>query len=149
MIDSTNQAELAAWIRDRIELHHTPDLVCIGRRDSEGKILGVVGFESYNGASIQIHSAGDGAWLSKDFLGAIFHYPFRVCKVNVIIGPVASTNHRAIRLNERVGFVKEHAIVGGHPDGDLILMTMRLEDCKYLYLGEKYGKENTEGTGST
>ena len=148
MIDSVNQEALATWLRERIELYHTPDLVCIGRRDSMGKILGVVGFESYNGASVMMHVAGEGHWLSKDFLGAMFHYPFSICKVNVVIAPVASTNTKALRLNEKVGFTREHAIEDGHPDGDLVIMTMRKTQCKFLHFGDKYGQEYTEGTSS-
>lgn len=140
LIDSISQAELAAWLCGRLGMAHTSDLVCIGNRGADGEIIGVVGYEGFNGASIQMHTAGEGNWLTRQFLWAIFHYPFVVCKAKVAIAPVASNNARALRLNERVGFVVEHVIADGHPDGDLILMTMRPSACRFVELGEHDGK---------
>jgi hypothetical protein len=42
------------------------------------------------------------------------------------------TNQTAIRLNEHFGFRIEHVIQGGSPAGDVALMGLRREDCRYL-----------------
>jgi len=126
-----DQPKLKEWLCERIGLIPTSDLCCIGvvRND---EIKGVVGFDQYNGASIMMHVAGVPGWLDKSILWASFDYPFNVCKVNMVIGLVPSGNLDAIRFNTHLGFKLCTELVGAHPDGSLLLMTMRREECKYL-----------------
>lgn len=91
-----------------------------------------MGYDSYNGASIQMHVAGTPGWITKDILKAGFDYPFNVCKVNVIIGLVPSGNAEALRFNTHLGFTKRLELEGAHPDGSLIMMTMTRGECRYL-----------------
>ena len=51
-----------------------------------------------------------------------------------IVGMVPSGNKEAIRFNERLGFKLENELHDAHPDGSLLLMTMRREECRWLDL---------------
>jgi RimJ/RimL family protein N-acetyltransferase len=79
-----------------------------------------------------MHVAGDPGWLTRELLRVCFDYPFNVCKVNMIIGLVPSGNKEAIRFNTHLGFRLETTLVDAHPDGALLLMTMRRGECRYL-----------------
>lgn len=132
MIATQDQTFLAHWLCDRIGLVATPNLKCIGQVKNS-KLVAVIGYDSYNGASIQMHSAGEGNWNSRELLRTAFHYPFEVCKVNMVIGMVPSGNARAIRFNTHLGFKTIHVLEGAHPDGALVLMTMKRGECRFLY----------------
>lgn len=112
-------------------------LRCIGNV-LNGKLVGVVGYDNYNGASIMAHTHGEGNWLTREFLRVMFHYPFVVCGVNVIIGLVPSGNARAIKFNKHLGFTTQLKIPGAHPDGSLVVMTMTRRECRYLH-EERHG----------
>lgn len=130
-MSSDNQAELRTWLCDRIGLVATSDLCCIGSINNSG-ILGVVGYDQYNGSSIVMHVAGTPGWLTRDLIVACFDYAFNVCKVNMIIGLVPSGNADAIRFNKHLGFETRITLEDAHPDGSLILMTMRRGQCRYI-----------------
>ena len=132
MIVTAQQHELKEWLCERIGLVATPALMCIGRENSEGRLMGVVGFDGYNGASFQMHSAGEGNWVSRDMLYACFHYPFVACDVSMLIGLVPSGNVHAAKFNAKLGFRTEYILQEAHPDGALLVMTMLRKDCRFL-----------------
>ena len=110
----------------------TPYIRCIANVTKDGKILGVVGFDSWNGASCQMHIAGEGNWLTRDLIYAAFDYAFNVADLNVVLGFVPSTNAKALRFDKHVGFVEVSRIKDGTPEGDLIILELRRENCRYL-----------------
>ena len=107
-------------------------LMCIGRENSKGDLIGVVGYDGFNGGSIQMHTAGEGNWVSRDLLFAAFHYPFVACKAKMVIGLVPSGNIQAIKFNTKLGFRTEYELQEAHPDGSLLVMTMLHSNCRFL-----------------
>lgn len=99
-----------------------------------GVIRAVIGFDGFNGASIEMHVASDGTghWCTRRVLAAAFDYPFRICGVKVIVGRVPSGNTAALQFDKRVGFELSAIIPDAHPDGALHILTMRREDCRFL-----------------
>ena len=71
-------------------------------------------------------------WISKDLLWAAFDYPFNKLKVKVILASVASTNEEALKLDRHLGFVDKAYIEDAHIDGDLVILAMRRENCRWL-----------------
>lgn len=130
---------LRDWLCDRIGLSPTKDFQCIGSVNG-GIILGVVGFDGYNGASIQMHAAGDPGWLTKELLWASFDYAFNVCKVNMTIVLIDSANAKSLRFNSHLGFKEAIRLEGAHPDGALVIMTMTRGECRYLNK-DRHGQE--------
>jgi hypothetical protein len=96
-----------------------------------GQIVAGVIYENCNGTSIQAHIAVTGR-LTPAFVAAIFHYPYRFCRVTTIICPVAVTNARSVRLVEHMGFTAAATLTDCHPDGDLVLYTLKATDCRFL-----------------
>ena len=108
--------------------------------------IGAVQFADCNDASVVMHCAGDGRrWLNREFLWYAFHYPFEELGVRKIISPVEGDNLDCQRFIENLGFVREATLKDAAPKGDLILYTLRREDCKWLTLREKY-RGKTKGT---
>lgn len=132
MIISGPLDSLTTWLCQRIGLVPTPDIRCIGRTARNGHLMAVIGFDGWNGASVEMHVAGEGNWISRDLLFAAFDYPFNVGKVKMVLGRVPSGNFSAVRLNLHLGFRIEHTIRDAHPDGALHIMAMRREDCRWL-----------------
>ena len=124
---------LVTWLCRRIGYRPAPDMRCLGIvRD--GVLGAVIGYDNYNGSAIEMHVASDGSrqWMTKSLLRAAFHYPFHVCNAKVILGRVPSRNFEAIAMNLKLGFSNVACIKDGHPDGDLYLMAMWRENCRYL-----------------
>lgn len=117
----------------------TPHLRCIGNVTREGKILGVVGFDGWNGASCQMHVAGEGNWVTRELLRATFEYAFKVAGLKVVLGLVPSGNANALRFDRHIGFSEVARIKDAHPDGELIVLELRRENCRYLR--EENGQE--------
>ena len=110
-----------------------------------GDIKAGVIYEDFNKASVVCHIACE--FLSGEFLAAIFDYPFNSLNVNKIICPVASDNQKSINLVEKMGFSIEGVLTDCHPNGDILLYTMKKQDCKYL--GSKYnGKIKLTASGT-
>lgn len=132
MVFSDHQELLARWLCERIGLMPTPHLRCIGNVNRDGKILGVVGFDGWNGASCQMHVAGEGNWINRDLIRATFDYAFNVAGLKVVLGLVPSGNDKALRFDKHIGFTEIARIKGGHPDGALVILELRRENCRYL-----------------
>jgi hypothetical protein len=52
-----------------------------------------------------------------------------------------------MRFNYKLGFIEEARIKDAFPDGDMVLLTLTKDKCRFL--GEKYGKERTVSTATT
>lgn len=110
-----------------------------------GKIVAGVIYESWNGVSVVCHIAISSR-ITRRFVGVIFDYPFRQLKVQKIIVSVASGNLKSTKLVKHMGFTEEGRIANAHPDGDLVIWTMRQADCRFL--GDRYGKDCFSTAGS-
>lgn len=99
----------------------------------DGKPLAGVIYDGYNERSIATHIWVDAeSTPSREWYAAIFDYPFNRLGVEKLVGQVNSTNEDAIRLDEHFGFVEEGRIKNYSNDGDLILYTMTIDQCKIL-----------------
>jgi len=111
---------------------------CIGLLNKEGQLIAGVWYETYTKTSIMAHIAIQGQ-INREFLFTIFDYPFVQLGVNKVIGPVNSSNLDALKLDKHFGFEEEARIKDAYPDGDLVLLTLTKDKCKFL--GEKYGRK--------
>jgi RimJ/RimL family protein N-acetyltransferase len=133
MVVMSPQEALVGALCEKIGLAPSPHIRCIGSISEDGKILkGVVGFDGYNGASVMMHVYGEGNWISRDLLRTCFDYAFNHLNCNMVLGLVPSGNKSAVRLNKHLGFKVLMDVADAHPDGSLILMSMRREDCRWV-----------------
>lgn len=88
-------------------------------------------------------------WISRRFLHLVFSYPFVQLKCKKVLGVVGSGNTAAQRLDEHLGFELEATLTDAHPDGALLVYSMRKEDCRWLNIFERKPHEQTQSTTTT
>lgn len=121
----------------------------IGVLDSNDSLVAGVLYDHFNGRSIAMHVAGEGgSWITRELLRAAFAYPFRQLGVNKVLGFVDSTNKEAQRLDEHLGFQLEAVLKDAGPQGDLLLYSMRAEQCRYLETPSGWKKLSTAAARS-
>jgi RimJ/RimL family protein N-acetyltransferase len=127
-----NQEHLRGWITGVLGMQFSPYATFIGQ-EIDGEVKAVVAFDNILDKSCEMHTAAIVPnWISKDLLWACFDYPFNILKVKVILATVASTNTEALKLDRHLGFVDKAYIEDAHIDGDLVILAMRVEDCRWL-----------------
>lgn len=98
----------------------------------------------YLGAAMSVHMAGrDPRWCSRDLLWMVFDYAFNQLGLRKLVAPVASTNTIALEQDLRAGFRLEARIRDAYPDGDLLLLTMTRENCRWLNIRPQSYKSGT------
>lgn len=115
--------------------------IVISNVTPEGKLLGGVIYDGYTKGCIFMHQAGfSKRWLGGNMLWIAFDYPFNQLNVRKVAGTIPSTKHELLAFNQRLGFKEEARIKGAYPDGDMIVLTMAREDCRWLNIKPKiYG----------
>jgi len=133
------QDALRAWLCDKIKYVPTPNMTCIGLYSLDDKELKwVVGYDGWSENSVEVHLAGSG-YLNREFLYKGFAYPFIHGGVKVLVGRVSSANKKALRLNKHLGYREMCRIPNAAEDGDLVIMAMQREECRWLGLkGHKF-----------
>ena len=131
-VTTENQEYLKKWLDESLQNKFSDHTRCIGQ-EMDGEIVAVVGFTDFTPNSCYMHTASiDPFWINKDLLWASFDYPFNVLKVKVILATVAGNNKESLRLCRKLGFVDRVLIEDAHKDGDLAILTMRKDQCKWL-----------------
>lgn len=100
---------------------------CIARPGIGGMI-----YSGYTGTAIFCHFGGHRGWITRELLYVGFAYPFLQLKCQQIHGLTPSTNQRAMQVNHKLGFREETRIRGAIPGGDIVVVSMRREDCRWL-----------------
>lgn len=126
----TDAEIVGPWVANKAGWTWTP-----GRGTAIGLLLdglaaGVI-YEEYSGTNVFCHIAAEK--LCPKFMRVIFYYPFIQLGCKRITGPVVSTNTKARRFVERLGFEVEATLDHAHRDGDLIIYRMWKEKCTWLH----------------
>jgi RimJ/RimL family protein N-acetyltransferase len=138
-----NNTEFGHAIATAAGTHFNPAVdVSIGRVNKNGNLLGGVIYSGYTGASIGIHVAAfSDYWINKDMLWVTFHYPFVRLGCHKIFGQVPSYKTKTLEFDKKLGFIEEARIKDFFPDGDLIVLSMKREDCRWLSIKPQNLKE--------
>jgi len=135
-VTTENQEQLRSWLSRVGQCEYPKETMCIGQQ-KDGELIAVVGYNNFTESLCQIHVAStDKYWLNKDLLFAIFDYPFNKAKVKVILAPICKDNFKSLNLCRKLGFKQVADIPYGHPNGDLIVVAMKRNQCKWLQQGE-------------
>lgn len=107
---------------------------CVARIE-KGQLYGGVIFCGYTGASMQMHMAGFRPnWSSRDMIWVAFHYPFVQLGVKKLFGQVGVHKPEVLKIDLQLGFKVEAIIKDVYPEGDMALLSMYKEDCRWLKL---------------
>jgi hypothetical protein len=105
----------------------------ISRTNDEGKLLGGVIYDGCTGPCIFAHQAGFSKhWLSRDMLWILFDYVFVQLKCKKVCGTIPSSNQTLLEFNKKLGFSQEAVIKDAYPDGDMLVVSMTREQCRWL-----------------
>ena len=133
-----NGPEIGYWVADKLgSSFFAEKSVAIGLLKDDKIIAGVI-YENWNGRSWVVHMASIGR-LTPAFMGAMCDYPFNTCNAHKAIAPVQVGNLKSVRLVTKMGFVPEATLTDCHPDGDIVLYTLKKSDCRFLE--GRYGKK--------
>lgn len=107
--------------------------------ERDGKLVAGTLFEDFNGANVVMHVAAEPGrqWLNLTYLNRCFDYPFNQLGVRRVTGIVPSVNTDALRFDKHLGFTQEAVLEGAHPEGDLIVLRMTREECRWI--GARHG----------
>ena len=129
---TTNINTVLPMVMNRVPgVFPTHDIVGIGWEQNGTVVAGVV-YDHYTGPCITATIAVDDPHMAKDFLWAIFDYPFNQLGVGKILAYVADDNAPSLKLLRRMGFIKEAYIEGMYTSGALIIMSLVKENCVWL-----------------
>lgn len=104
-------------------------------RVHDGELRGGVIYNGYTGASINLHVWGrDSKWADRDMLYMTFHYPFIQLSCRKVFGQIPANNTQALDFDLKLGFKIEARIPEVFPNEDLIVVSMKREDCRWLKL---------------
>lgn len=127
-------ARIADWVATRTgcDAHTWAGYVCFGlERDGELRV-GVV-FEGFTGTNANIHVAAASAHaFTRAFFDVVFGYAFNQLKLKRLTGLVASRNHAALKFDRHLGFEVDAVLKDGCEDGDVVVLVMRPETCRFL-----------------
>lgn len=129
---STDAQAIAPWMAERLQRPVAEGQLIAAV--SDGVVLSAAWFEVIFGSTVVAHLATGTAFLPREFLWYIFHYPFRELQAERILAPVASSNHPAQRIVTHLGFVLEATL--SPQESPVWLYTMTEAQCRWLSLKE-------------
>jgi RimJ/RimL family protein N-acetyltransferase len=106
----------------------------VGVEDENGNLIAAVAFDSFSPeVRCSMHCAGEADnWCSKRLLKFCFDYVFNIAKCKVVINIVSSTNQKSIDFTKHVGFTEFGRIKDGAEDGDLVVLTLHRDQCRWI-----------------
>lgn len=134
---TTDKASVVPWVSRQVSIAIDAQAPAGVGLERDGALVAGVIYTGWNGRSLICHVAVHGL-LTPAYMAAIFHYPFVHCGADKIIAPVIETNAESRRFVTKLGFVEEARIADAHPDGAIIIYTMRRAACRFI--GERYAQ---------
>jgi hypothetical protein len=121
------------WIHARAECVRCADTKGIVAYKN-GKIVGMVVFDTWAHNSVHIHIAFEDLFIFKHgWAEVVFGYAFNTCDKGVIIGVTPACNKKALRFNKHIGFEEIFRVKDGFEVGiDFVITEYRKENCKYI-----------------
>jgi len=97
------------------------------------ELLGGYVLRNYRHKSIELHFAGfDPYWITRNLLWAVSGYVFIQLKCEKAIAFIEETNTDSLAIALKVGFIEEARIRDACLDGDLLILSLRKDDCRHL-----------------
>ena len=98
----------------------------------DGKLVAGVVYDHYTETCVTATIAVEKKNLPRQFLRAIFKYPFEQLGVSKIIVYVNEANKASVRLATKLGFAVEAKIKDVYPDGAMFIMGLNKANCVWL-----------------
>lgn len=122
------------WVAAKIGEDSIPMAYGVGL-EHDGKLVAGVVYAQKTATNVHMHVASNGSrhWMTPEYLGFCFAYPFFHLKCERVTGFVRADNIDAQRFDEHLGFIREGRLRRACADGtDLIVYGMLREECRFL-----------------
>lgn len=126
---------LIQWAFERMAFTARSDAKAIGwGNETTGSLNAVVIWDGFSECDCNIHVCSDetGHWLRRPLLLATFSHPFLQWGCRRVTTLTHENNAAALRFNRHLGFKQEGVCRNAAPDGDIIIMGMLREECRYI-----------------
>jgi RimJ/RimL family protein N-acetyltransferase len=102
--------------------------------DRDGEIIAGVVYDNFSGANVFMHFAGKHGtrWCTRDFLKMVFGFAFDGMGCRRISGFVPASNKCAVNFELNLGCKVEATMKDAHPTGDMLIMKMDRQECRFL-----------------
>ena len=142
---------MAGLLFHKAGVHPGADLKLIGWV-TDNELRCVVGFNGFVGKICSMHVGYNDGWhyTPKELLREAFRYAFEEGEREMVVGIVSSANEEAMRFDLHLGFKEIFRLPGMHLDGDLVVLGMRKQDCRYWHgkiNGEAFHGREEQNTG--
>ena len=122
------------WLANRAKIDITPGLRAMEVvRESDGVILGMVGYDGWAPNSCAMHIAMDSPMAGRLLLKNAFRVAFEVFGRGILVATVLSSNAHTLAFDKHLGF---REVFRGkdwiEPGVDQVWLEMRREDCRWL-----------------
>jgi hypothetical protein len=136
-LSTLNQEYQKEWATKQLNIPLPNDAVCLGQV-IDGELRAVAVFCEFEGNLCNFHLCSTGShWMSKEFLWAMFNYPFENLGLKVILAVISGNNEKSLKLCQKLGFKELAKIPDATDNGGLAIFTMRPADCRWLTLGAR------------
>lgn len=124
---------IANFVSEEFGAQNWEDYSAIGMMKDDKLIAGVI-YNHFSLPNICMHVASEGRhWLNREFLFAVFDYPFNQLGCGRITALVPRKNIIARKFDKHIGFKYEGRLRRSLPDGDdMMIYGMLKEECKWL-----------------
>lgn len=132
MILTGHDQEITQWVCKQLGCRTLGDTAAIGFLDND-KLIGGVVYHNFRYPNMELSIATiSPKWCTRSNIKAVFNYPFKYYDLNRVTAIIDTANSKAIKLVEKIGFVKEGVIRKNSNRGDAYLYGMLKEECKWL-----------------
>jgi len=129
---TTDTPTVATWVANMADADPRLTVGAVGWLRDDDLTCGAF-YENYTRRSITATIAvAPGAVVPKEFLRAIFHYPFVQLGCEKIVALIAENNWKSQNLVEKMGFEREAVVTDYYPEGDLFIYSMTKSQCRFL-----------------
>lgn len=130
-----DEDRMLPWAKEKIGFGgFRRDAFAIGI-ERDGELSAVAVFDGFTDATCEMHIASDGSarWMTKEFLVAVFSYPFIQCGFESVTIGVVTEKEAVIEFDKHVGFVPVGVRHKAMPGGlDVLVMEMLRENCRWI-----------------
>jgi len=121
--------DIAIWVMAKVG-RYLPEMTAIGDV-KDGKLIAGIAFETQTKTTLWGHQKIDSP-PCKQFWINVADFIFNQAGCKRFSAMVEANNEKAIRLNKHIGFVVEATLEDAGDNGDVLIMTLWKEDCKFL-----------------
>lgn len=120
------------WMAENGQGDCSDMMVLIGL-ETHGEITAVFAYNCFYGKTCQQHVAiKKGAYIPRRFVHYVYYYPFETVNAHTLIAVLQENNADIVKLAKHAGFEEVYRIDGGFEDCDLIILTLKKSDCRFL-----------------